>query len=136
MTEKRFVFDSEVGFIDYEKCGGDTLPNKKVAELLNNYAEEIEQLKQQIEICKDANTRCCNEYSAMRKELLKYKKENEQLKEGLDYFKSKNDSLKTIIFELKKSEKEAWDLIKYIYNEIKNDGSMDYDRIQDLVEFE
>lgn len=38
--------------------------------------------------------------------------------------------------QLKQSHKEAWDLIKYIYDEIKEDGSMDYGRIRDLVVFE
>lgn len=38
--------------------------------------------------------------------------------------------------ELKQSNKDAWNLIRFIYNEIKEDGSMDWWRIQDLVEFE
>ena len=38
--------------------------------------------------------------------------------------------------ELKQSNNDAWNLIRFIYNEIKEDGSMDWWRIQDLVEFE
>jgi len=38
--------------------------------------------------------------------------------------------------ELKQSNNDAWNLIQFIYNEIKEDGYMDWGRIQDLVEFE
>lgn len=38
--------------------------------------------------------------------------------------------------QLKQSNKNAWDLIQFIYNEIKEDGSMDFGRIKDLVELE
>ncbi|MBQ6219935.1 MAG: hypothetical protein IJH63_00800 [Methanobrevibacter sp.] len=38
--------------------------------------------------------------------------------------------------QLKQSNKDAWDLIRFIYNEIKEDGYMDFGRIKDLVEFE
>lgn len=38
--------------------------------------------------------------------------------------------------QLKQSNNDAWNLIQYIYNEIKEDGYMDWGRIQDLVEFE
>lgn len=37
--------------------------------------------------------------------------------------------------QLKQSNKESWNLIRFIYNEIKEDGYMDWGRIQDLVEF-
>lgn len=37
--------------------------------------------------------------------------------------------------ELKQSNKDAWNLIQFIYEEIKEEGSMDWGRIQDLVEF-
>ena len=37
--------------------------------------------------------------------------------------------------ELKQSNKDAWNLIQFIYDEIKEEGSMDWGRIQDLVEF-
>jgi hypothetical protein len=38
--------------------------------------------------------------------------------------------------ELKQSNENAWNLIQFIYNEIKEDGSMDFGRIRDLVELE
>ena len=47
-----------------------------------------------------------------------------------------NFNLKKENKELKQSNKDAWNLIQYIYNEIKEDGYMDWGRIQDLVEFE
>ena len=37
--------------------------------------------------------------------------------------------------QLNQSYKDAWNLIRFIYNEIKEDGYMDWGRIQDLVEF-
>ena len=52
-------------------------------------------------------------YHEYRDDVLRLEKENEQLKQ---------------------SNKDAWSLIRFIYNEIKEDGSMDWGRIQDLVE--
>lgn len=40
-----------------------------------------------------------------------------------------------IIKNLQKQNKDAWNLIRFIYNEIKENGSMDFGRIKDLVEF-
>lgn len=37
--------------------------------------------------------------------------------------------------KLKQSNKDAWNLLRFIYEEIKEEGSMDWGRIQDLVEF-
>ena len=45
MTEKRFKLDSEVGFIDTQKCGGDTMTLFEVVVELNKLNEENEQLK-------------------------------------------------------------------------------------------
>ena len=56
---------------------------------LNQLSDENEQLKQQIEDCKDVNVRCCNDYSAMRRDVWKYKKENEQLKQRNEYLKKR-----------------------------------------------
>lgn len=50
--------------------------NQHMRDLVN----ENRQLKQQLEDCKDVNVRCCNDYSAMRRDVWKYKEENEQLK--------------------------------------------------------
>ena len=77
-------------------------------------------------------------------------KENEQLKkesygnlDGLNYYQEQNGHLSSKISDLeceneqlKCSNKDAWDLIQFIYNEIKEDGSMDFGRIKDLVELE
>lgn len=35
MEGKRFCYDSELGFIDYQNCGGDVLLNNEVVDLLN-----------------------------------------------------------------------------------------------------
>ena len=45
MTGKRFKLDSEVGFIDTQKCGGDTMTLFEVVVELNKLNEENEQLK-------------------------------------------------------------------------------------------
>ena len=45
MTEKRFKLDSEVGFIDTQKCGGDTMTLFEVVVELNKFNEENEKLK-------------------------------------------------------------------------------------------
>ena len=54
------------------------------------------------------------------------------IKEVTDLLNSLNDENE----QLKCSNKDAWDLIQFIYNEIKEDGSMDFGRIKDLVELE
>ena len=54
----------------------------------------------------------------------------------LNNCKGKCSALEEENGQLKQSHKEAWDLIKYIYDEIKEDGSMDYGRIRDLGVFE
>jgi chromosome segregation ATPase len=55
---------------------GELIRGSGIGDLLN-------ELHEQLETCKDANTRCCNEYSAMRRDVLRYKEENEQLKHKL-----------------------------------------------------
>ena len=54
-----------------------------VLDLLNEQHEQIEDLK-------DANVRCCNEYSYFHKRMMELEKENEQLK-------SENNMLKVTI---------------------------------------
>lgn len=46
MTGKRFKLDSEIGFIDTQKCGGDTMTLFEVVVELNKLNEENGQLKQ------------------------------------------------------------------------------------------
>ena len=51
----------------------------------NNLAhEKIFELEEENESLKDVNAQCCNDYSAMRRDVLRYKKENEQLKTFLE----------------------------------------------------
>ena len=45
MTEKRFKLYSEVGFIDTQKCGGDTMTLFEVVVELNKLNEENEKLR-------------------------------------------------------------------------------------------
>ena len=47
--DKRYAFDSEVGFIDYKKCGGDTLNNRQVVDLLNQKDKRIKELEKENE---------------------------------------------------------------------------------------
>ncbi len=49
MTEKRFKLDSEVGFIDTQKCGGDTMTLFEVVVELNKLNDENNQLKEDLE---------------------------------------------------------------------------------------
>lgn len=46
----------------------------RIVDLLNEQHEQIEDLK-------DANVRCCNEYSYFHKRMMQVEKENEQLKQ-------------------------------------------------------
>lgn len=80
-----------------------------------------------------------NEYD---KKYNEYLKDVLRLEEELDYYKTKCSSLEQGLFhqdkkiaKLKQSNNDAWNLIQYIYNEVKEDGYMDWERIQDLVEF-
>ena len=70
-TNERFKLDSEIGFIDTQKCGGNTMTLFEVVVELNKLNEENEQLK---ENCKNYN------WYKQYKTLLK---ENEQLKQEL-----------------------------------------------------
>lgn len=40
------------------------------------------------------------------------------------------------IQSLQQSREDAWSLLRHIYDEICEDGSMDFGRIKDLVEFD
>ena len=57
------------------------------------------------------------------------KNELEELIDKYTHLEEENEKLKC-------SNKDAWNLIQFIYNEIKEDGSMDFGRIKDLVELE
>ena len=68
MTKKRFKLNSEIGFIDTQKCGEDTMTLFEVVVELNKLNEENEKLKQN---CK--NYEWYKQYKAVLNE-------NEQLK--------------------------------------------------------
>ena len=40
------------------------------------------------------------------------------------------------IQSLQQSREDAWSLLRYIYDEIREDGSMDFGRIKELVVFD
>ena len=113
MTEKRFTIDVETenyenAYFENDKflCYEDDYDT--ILKRLNELAEENKGLKQEVQEQERRKWACLKE--AHRLDL-----ENKQLKQ---------------------SNKDAWNLIRFIYNEIKEDGSMDWWRIQDLVEFE
>lgn len=99
MTEnKRFKFDSEVGFIDVKKCRGDTISINEVVELLNKLSEENKKLRQKVsdyaDICacsiqimnedeklkEDYSSILCKRMYGIIEENKGLQKENEQLK--------------------------------------------------------
>ena len=86
MTEKRFTIGDRTLQEVYECCipaildGGIPCTQSQVLKLLNELHEENENLK-------DVNVQCCNDYSAMRRDVLQYKEENEQLKKEILWWK-------------------------------------------------
>ena len=87
MTEKRFKLDSEVGFIDTQQCGGDTMTLFEVVVELNKLNEENEKLRfknrglqSELQIFKEDVT-----HSNLQ--INKLADENEQLKKELESFK-------------------------------------------------
>ena len=90
MTDKRFVIKPSAivtdGFVIIDKEKKYTFPvldstlNYMFCKALNELHEENENLK-------DVNVQCCNDYSAMRRDVLQYKEENEQLKKEILWWK-------------------------------------------------
>ena len=81
MAEKRFeriYADVDVFCRDHNAKGVSQLIERedydRIVDLLNEQHEQIEDLK-------DANVRCCNEYSYFHKRMMQVEKENEQLKQ-------------------------------------------------------
>ena len=66
----------EIWYEDNLYCIVRTENADKILEVLN----ENEQLKQEVENIKDANVRCCNDYSHYRRENEQLKSENNMLK--------------------------------------------------------
>lgn len=101
---ERFKYYSPSQVIKDNKTGQRYYGNKPLAKLLNELYEDnqmlnrlvekrdgwnnlaherIFELEEENESLKDVNAQCCNDYSAMRRDVLRYKKENEQLKKVL-----------------------------------------------------
>ena len=72
---------------------------KKVCDLLNALHEENEQIR-------DVNAQCCNDYSAMRRDVLRYKEENEQLKQRITELELLNDGLNYALKNIRKIDVE------------------------------
>lgn len=67
MTEKRFKLDSEVGFIDSKRCGGDTMTYFEVVVELNKLYEENEQLKSENKELMELVQHCYKNWSDEKK---------------------------------------------------------------------
>ena len=115
---KRFTYNVNKNCIE---CDGkfvaylNSVDGFRIANKLTALAKENEQLKTVINRYEKYSNKKNDELNFRQLDILKLKEENEQLK---------------------CSNKDAWDLIQFIYNEIKEDGSMDFGRIKDLVELE
>ncbi len=85
MTEKRYttMWKPETTFSRFwivRENWERKLNANDVVDLLNEQHEQIEDLK-------DANVRCCNEYSYFHKRMMQVEKENEQLKKENEFLK-------------------------------------------------
>lgn len=88
----------------------DSMTGEEIVDLLNKQHEQIEDLK-------DANVRCCNEYSYFHKRMIQVEKENEWLKKELkrcrDWLNSdKNDYQLTLAF-IKSKGYSLKDVLEY-----------------------
>ena len=97
MTEKRFeriYEDVDVFCRDHNAKEASQLIERedydRIVDLLNEQHEQIEDLK-------DANVRCCNEYSYFHKRMMQVEKENEQLKQYNTELINKIDFLERVI---------------------------------------
>ena len=97
MTEKRFeriYADVDVFCRDHNAKEVSQLIERedydRIVDLLNEQHEQIEDLK-------DANVRCCNEYSYFHKRMIQVEKENEQLKQYNTELINKIDFLERVI---------------------------------------
>lgn len=97
MRKKRFMLDDAGEVIDlhtprFIEYG------KEIVDLLNELDEkyvdefslretlqlDLQRVEEENENLRDVNAQCCNDYSAMRRDVLRYKEENEQLKKDKD----------------------------------------------------
>ena len=113
-TNKRFNLDSEIGFIDTQKCGGDTMTLFEVVVELNKLNEENEKLKQN---CK--NYEWYKQYKAVLNENEQLKHNNKMLSMKMSEVYTKycllkefsedtnpNDAVKRVLSELMQITKE------------------------------
>ena len=150
MTEKKYrVHDlvkfnySEIGEYIGEDYTDKPLRNDEIVDLLNEQHETIQSLISDSEKYRKLSIQFDNRNKELVSKNALLEKENEQLKSELDNCKECLDLNRSSCArhmkeneQLKQSNKDAWELIQFIYNEIKEDGSMDWGRLQDLVVFE
>lgn len=117
MTGKRFeriYADVDVFCRDHNAKGVSQLIERddydKIVERFNALHEEIEQLK-------DVNTQCCNDYSAMRRDVLQYKKENKQLKQRI---KSRLHYYHELCNEFDKDDGFTYNIVKRIVEDLED----------------
>ena len=103
MTKKRFKLDSEIGFIDTQKCGGDTMTLFEVVVELNKLDKENEQLKKILGFLRNDNaTDILNVLNSQENQIMELKKENEQLKQDLEHCANQfKDDGKNVLLGLK-----------------------------------
>lgn len=86
MTNQRFTETLSTGIVTDNFTGKEYKCEMRIDDdllkLLNELHEENENVK-------DANAQCCIDYSAMRRDVLRYKEENEQLKQRNDRLEEK-----------------------------------------------
>ena len=82
MTDKRFELVDDYT-ISYD---GDYFDLHKPSDI-RRLVTVIGYVTEENENLKDVNVQCCNDYSAMRRDVLQYKEENEQLKKEILWWK-------------------------------------------------
>ena len=132
MTEKRFKLDSEVGFIDTQQCGGDTMTLFEVVVELNKLNEENEKLRfknrglqSELQIFKEDAThsnlqinKLADENDELKNEIEKLSYANDDLLEEKRIWKQMSDEYTKLSYENKQLKQK----IKSI-NEILNEDT-------------
>lgn len=126
MTEKRYYNIITTGHIK-DELTGELLKGSAIGDRLNEQHEQIEDLK-------DANVRCCNEYSYFHKRMMELEKENEQLKfENSKLIVDKNGIQGE--YEWLKEENEQFKKeIQFYYDTTNDNGKQIISDLVDMLE--
>lgn len=121
MTEKRFKLNSEVGFIDTQKCGGDTMTLFEVVVELNKLNEENEQLKSENQrLSEQKHIDFVKDCTAIEEELSNLKCANKKLLKSNDFLLKEHEKLTSVNQELRnelKFDEEMYKTFKEIIDE-------------------